>query len=65
MNTRRQFLKQSSLFTAAILVMPEDMLTLARKRYGVQLYTLRKELEKNPADTISSVAKLGYTDIET
>lgn len=65
MNTRRQFLKQSSIFTAAIFVMPEDIFSLARKRYGVQLYTLRKELEKDPKETIISVAKLGYTDIET
>ncbi|RZS71879.1 sugar phosphate isomerase/epimerase family protein [Pseudobacter ginsenosidimutans] len=65
MNTRRQFLKQSSIFTAAMFVMPEDAFSLARKRYGVQLYTLRKELDANPTETIISVAKLGYTDVET
>lgn len=65
MNTRRQFLKQSSIFTAALFAMPEDAFTLARKRYGVQLYTLRKELDKNAVETLTNVSKLGYTDVET
>lgn len=65
MNTRRQFLKQSSIFTAALFAVPEDIFSPARKRYGVQLYTLRKELDANPVETIIKVAQLGYTDVET
>lgn len=65
MNTRRQFLKQSTIFTAAIFTGPEDIFSPARKRYGVQLYTLRKELDTNPLDTLSKVAAIGYTDVET
>lgn len=66
MNTRRQFLKQSSIFAVAAMAMPGDIFAAAPKSYfGVQLYTLRKEMEKDPVGTLQKVAKLGYTAVET
>jgi len=65
MNTRRQFLKQSSFLTAGLFVTRENFFYVKKTPIGVQLYTLRKEVEKDPVGTITKVAKLGYNQVET
>ena len=35
-----------------------------RKNLGIQLYTLRNELAKDPAGTLKKVAALGYKQVE-
>lgn len=64
MTTRRDFIKQSSLLSAAFLVNRNDFFK-TQKRIGVQLYTLRNDLSKNPRAVLEQVAALGYLDVET
>jgi sugar phosphate isomerase/epimerase len=64
MPSRRDFIRQSSLLTAGFLLDKEDW---ARKKrpVGVQLYTLRSDMGKDPRGTLEKVAKLGYKQVET
>jgi sugar phosphate isomerase/epimerase len=64
MASRRQFIKQSSLFTAALFV-NKDEIFKKQKRIGVQLYTVRSDMGKDARGTIEKIAKLGYKEIET
>ncbi len=64
MSTRREFLKQSSILSAAFF-MPDDVLFKAKKNIGLQLYTLRSSISKDPKAVLAAVAKLGYKQVET
>ena len=64
MTTRRDFIKQSSLVTAAMFVSTDEIFK-KQKRIGVQLYTVRGDLGKDAKGTIEKIAKLGYKEIET
>lgn len=64
MPSRRDFIKHSSLFTAGLLVKPEDFFK-GKKPVGIQLYTLRSDIGKDAKGTIKKVAQLGYKEVET
>ena len=64
MPSRRDFIKQSSLFTAGLMIGPSDIFKI-KKSVGVQLYTLRNDIAKDPKGTIQKVAALGYKEVET
>ncbi|HTN07070.1 sugar phosphate isomerase/epimerase [Agriterribacter sp.] len=64
MTTRRTFIKQSALFSAAAFVTPSSLLKV-NKRIGLQLYTLRGDIAKDPATVIKSVAAIGYKEVES
>ena len=64
MPSRRDFLKQSSVFSAALLVNPKDLFK-SKTPVGVQLYTLRSDIAKDAKGTISKVASLGFKEVET
>ena len=64
MPSRRDFIKQSSLFTAGLMIGPSDIFKV-KKSVGVQLYTLRNDIAKDPKGTIQKVAALGYKEVET
>jgi sugar phosphate isomerase/epimerase len=64
MSTRRDFLKQSSLLSAAFFL-PNDEFFQSKKNIGLQLYTLRTSIMKDPKGVLASVAKLGYKQVET
>lgn len=61
--TRRDFIKQSSLLAAGFFLPKEDF--FKKKPVGVQLYTLRNEIAKDPKGTLARVAQLGYKQVET
>jgi sugar phosphate isomerase/epimerase len=61
--TRRDFIKQSSLLAAGFFLPKEDL--FKKKPVGVQLYTLRNEIGKDPKGTLARVAQLGYKQVET
>ena len=64
MSTRRSFIRQSTLFSAALFLDPKEI--LARKQLiGVQLYTLRNEMFKDPKGSLAKVAGAGYNSVET
>lgn len=64
MSSRRDFIKQSALVTTGFLVTPDDFFKI-KKPIGVQLYTLRGDIEKDARATIQKVATLGYKEVET
>lgn len=61
--TRRAFIKQSSLLAAGFFLPKEDF--FKKKPVGLQLYTLRNEMSKDPMGTLARVAQLGYKQVET
>ena len=64
MSTRRYFLKQSSLLTAGFFIARDEWFKKPLP-IGVQLYTLRNEMAKDPKGSLEKVAKLGYKQVET
>ncbi|WP_036152961.1 sugar phosphate isomerase/epimerase family protein [Maribacter forsetii] len=66
MKTRRDFLKNAGLVSAATLFMPQ--ISLARTKnsgYGVQLYSFRDGMLANPKKTLEQIASLGFKEIES
>ena len=66
---RREFVLKSTLITSTILVpMSISSCTLnsanQMNRIGIQLYSLRDEMNKNPKETLAQVASYGYKFIE-
>ena len=63
MTTRRSFIKTTSMISAGILLAPKDF-KLKSSLIGLQLYTVRDAMQKDAADTLSKVAKVGYNSVE-
>lgn len=63
MNNRRTFIKQSSLLSAGLLMNPAEMLK-KNKNVGIQLYTLRESIAKDPKGVIKNIAAAGYREVE-
>jgi len=62
---RRNFLGQSALVTAGIMVMPKLMFAKTNQKYGLQLFSLREQLPKDVKGVIGKVAEAGYKQVET
>ena len=60
MATRREFLGASALAAALSAAGRSAQL----KSIGVQLYTVRTVLPKNPAETLNAIRAIGYQEIE-
>jgi len=63
MTTRRTFLKSTSLVSAAFLINPDEF-SSKKSLIGLQLYTVRDAMQKDPADTLAKVAAIGYNSVE-
>ncbi|HMH20263.1 MAG TPA: TIM barrel protein [Puia sp.] len=65
-NSRRNFLKNSALAVAATSIFPNDIFAAARKKriVGIQLYTVREDMKKDPAGTLKALAAMGYHYVE-
>ncbi|HEV2833533.1 MAG TPA: sugar phosphate isomerase/epimerase [Hanamia sp.] len=63
MQTRRSFLKNSSLLSAGLIMAP-SALTIKPSLIGLQLYTVRDAMDKDPSATLAKVAQIGYTSLE-
>lgn len=63
MTTRRSFLKSTAMLSTAALVSP-SIFSLDKKKIGLQLYTVRDSMSKDPAGTIQKVAQIGYNSVE-
>lgn len=63
---RREFIQTSAFATAGLLSFPSFM-NAARVKgaLGLQLYTLRDSIEKDPRGVIQKVAAFGYKELET
>ena len=63
--TRRQALKAGALATASLMLSRFDALAAAPKNVGIQLYTLRDLMAKDPKGTLRQVASIGYKEVES
>ena len=64
MSTRRSFIKQTSMLSLAAFVNPSTLL-YNQHAIGLQLYTLRADIVKDPKGVIEKVAALGYNEVES
>ena len=65
MTSRRTFLTQAGLVTAGVLLGPKLLLSKARSKVNLQLYTLREQLPNNVSEVIGKVSSAGYSGVET
>ncbi|MDN5288656.1 MAG: sugar phosphate isomerase/epimerase [Mucilaginibacter sp.] len=63
MTTRRSFLKTSAVLSAGLLAAP-NLFAYDKKYIGLQLYTVRDAMTKDPAAALAKVAQIGYTSVE-
>ena len=65
-NTRRNFLKQAGLLSAATMlpISGFSMSTKSRFKMGLQLFTIRDAMKRDPIGSLKIVAGLGYEDLE-
>jgi sugar phosphate isomerase/epimerase len=64
--SRRAFLQASTLAGVALLL-PDSLLANAKsssKNIGLQLYSVRDEMKKDPIATMKAVAEMGYKNVE-
>ena len=63
---RRHFINRLTLAAAALSLSAPNALAAGRRlaRIGMQLYTVRRELEKDFEGTLKQVAALGYKEVE-
>ncbi|MGB5818394.1 MAG: TIM barrel protein [Saonia sp.] len=64
---RRSFVQQSALLlSAAMLPIPcFSMKNIPKYKMGLQLFTIRNAMERDPVGSLKKVAALGYEDLET
>ncbi len=63
MLSRRSFLQSASLLTGGVMLKP-SLFVPVKGPVGLQLYTVRDAMQKDPAATLARVAKLGYQSVE-
>ncbi|MEO5594778.1 MAG: sugar phosphate isomerase/epimerase [Chitinophagaceae bacterium] len=65
-HSRRSFIKHSGLALAAASILPGNIFaeTAARETLGIQLYSVRDDMKKDPAGTLKKLAGIGYKHVE-
>ncbi len=63
MTSRRDFIKSTSLLSAGLLIKP-SLLHYNKSLIGLQLYTVRDAMAKDPAGTLARVAQIGFNSLE-
>lgn len=64
MLSRRLFIRNTSLFTASVMIKPNLLTDYNKKYIGLQLYTVRDAMQKDPPGTLAKVAQIGYNSVE-
>jgi sugar phosphate isomerase/epimerase len=62
---RREFVRSSALAAAGMLALPAFLEARGRSDVGLQLYTLRSTIMKEPKEVLKKVAGFGYEKLET
>jgi sugar phosphate isomerase/epimerase len=63
--SRRMFVKKTGLTIASISFLPSILsIKTPTDVLGVQLYSLRDDMKKNPAETLKKLAQMGYKYVE-
>src|SRR5436305_11322607 len=63
MATRRSFIKSTSFAAAALAIKP-SVFKYNHSYIGLQLYTVRDAMQKDPAGSLAKVAQIGYNSVE-
>ena len=69
-NSRRKFLQNTSMALMGLSLKPsvlwssKDTLAKQKMLIGIQLYSVRADMMKNPLPTLTALAKMGYTHVE-
>ncbi|MCC7526278.1 MAG: sugar phosphate isomerase/epimerase [Chitinophagaceae bacterium] len=65
-NTRRDFLKKTALALAGTTVLSSDIFAAWQKKEltGVQLYSIREDMKKDPLGSLKQLAAMGYKHVE-
>jgi sugar phosphate isomerase/epimerase len=63
MSTRRTFLQQAGLVSTGLMLRPKGLFA-ATPLIGLQLYTVRNQIGKDPEGTLAKVAAVGYNSVE-
>ena len=61
---RRTFLKQAGSLASAALVLP-SMQKPRRYKIGLQLFTVNRDMNRDPVASLKRVAAMGYEEVET
>ena len=66
MTTRRELLKQMAWVTAGSFLMKDALAfnDVKNKKVGVQLYTIREAIGKDPKGSLKKIADLGFGEVE-
>jgi len=66
MISRKTFIKQAGLLTAATFLSPSFSFNSFKLNYklGLQLYTIREAISNNLRDTLQRIASFGYEEVE-
>ncbi len=62
--TRREFVASGTLGAAAWAMFSARLRGQGARPWGVQLYTVRDQLAKQPAETLKAIAAIGYKEVE-
>ncbi|MBC7851210.1 MAG: sugar phosphate isomerase/epimerase [Chitinophagaceae bacterium] len=63
-SSRRDFIRHSSVLSAGLFISKDEWFK-TNKNIGVQLYTLRADMGKDPKGTLQKLSLLGYKEVET
>ena len=64
MSTRREFLTQTAIVSAGLMIAPQLLSAKSSSVIGLQLYSLRDQLPKDVKGVIAKVAAAGYKEVE-
>ncbi len=64
--TRRGFIKTSSLALGSSILFPRDLFAAPKRKeiLGIQLYSIREDMKKAPAETLKQLSTMGYRYVE-
>jgi sugar phosphate isomerase/epimerase len=65
LQTRRRFLRNAAAMAPAVALAGRGAWALAPVPLGVQLFTVRKEAERNLPHVLEQIRKIGYQEVET
>ena len=66
MLNRRKFIRNSGLFALTLPLVKSSLFTNVRlSKFGIQLYMVRDEMEKDPKEILKALGAMGYTQIES
>ena len=65
-NSRRDFIRNSSLVVAGTMLLSNEAFAAKKRKQivGIQLYSVRDNMKKDPLGTLNQLAAMGYTHVE-